>query len=60
MQNYGLGAALAKEHFVQMPLAALPCEISATFHSVIGSLLAGVWRLCPPSPRFGAAGPVRK
>jgi BASS family bile acid:Na+ symporter len=60
MQNSGLGAALAKEHFAQMPLAALPCAISATFHSVIGSLLAGVWRLCPPSPRFGAAGPVRK
>jgi BASS family bile acid:Na+ symporter len=31
MQNSGLGAALAKEHFAQMPLAALPCAISATF-----------------------------
>jgi predicted Na+-dependent transporter len=30
-----------------MPLTALPCAISATFHSVIGSLLAGVWRLRP-------------
>jgi len=47
MQNSGLGAALAREHFAQMPLAALPCVISATFHSVIGSLLAGVWRLRP-------------
>jgi len=47
MQNSGLGAALAKEHFAQMPQVALPCAISATFHSVIGSLLAGVWRLRP-------------
>ncbi len=45
MQNSGLGAALAHKHFPQMPLAALPCAISATFHSVIGSVLAGVWRL---------------
>lgn len=47
MQNSGLGAALAKAHFASMPLAALPCAISATFHSVIGSILAGIWRLRP-------------
>ena len=47
MQNSGLGAALAKAHFSQMPLATLPCAISATFHSVIGSILAGIWRLRP-------------
>jgi len=47
MQNSGLGAALAEKHFASLPLAALPCAISATFHSVIGSLLAGVWRLRP-------------
>lgn len=47
MQNSGLGAALAKAHFQHLPLAALPCAISATFHSVIGSLLAGLWRLRP-------------
>jgi BASS family bile acid:Na+ symporter len=50
MQNSGLGAALAKAHFTSMPLAALPCAISATFHSVIGSLLAGLWRLRPVKP----------
>jgi BASS family bile acid:Na+ symporter len=49
MQNSGLGAALARENFTGMPLAALPCAISATFHSVIGSLLAGCWRLRPVS-----------
>jgi BASS family bile acid:Na+ symporter len=47
MQNSGLGAALAEKHFTSMPLAALPCAISATFHSVIGSILAGIWRLRP-------------
>lgn len=45
MQNSGLGAALAKAHFSALPLAPLPCALSATFHSVIGSLLAGYWRL---------------
>jgi len=42
-----IGAALAREHFAQMPLTALPCAISATVHSIIGSLLAGSWRLRP-------------
>ena len=32
---------------ITLRLAPLPCTISATFHSVIGSLLAGVWRLRP-------------
>jgi bile acid:Na+ symporter, BASS family len=44
MQNSGLGAALARKHFPVLPDAALPCAISATFHSVIGSILAGIWR----------------
>ncbi len=47
MQNSGLGAVLARRHFAD-PLTALPAAISATFHSVIGSLAAGVWRLRPP------------
>ena len=51
MQNSGLGAALAREHFAALPLAALPCAISATFHSVIGSVLAGLWRLRPVTLR---------
>lgn len=55
MQNSGLGAALAAKHFAAMPLAPLPCAISATFHSVIGSLLAGLWRLRPP-PSNGPTG----
>ena len=48
MQNSGLGAALAQNNFPTMPLAPAPCAISAVFHSVIGSLLAGYWRVRPP------------
>jgi BASS family bile acid:Na+ symporter len=44
MQNSGLGAVLARRHFTD-PLTALPCAISATVHSVIGSILAAWWRL---------------
>jgi len=48
MQNSGLGASLAKSHFHELALAPLPCAISATMHSVIGSILAGIWRLRKP------------
>lgn len=51
MQNSGLGTVLAQRHFAD-PLTAVPCAISATFHSIIGSLLAGIWRLgAPPDDR---------
>jgi BASS family bile acid:Na+ symporter len=43
MQNSGLGAVLARQHFSAG--AAVPCAISSVFHSVIGSLLAAMWRL---------------
>lgn len=43
MQNSGLGAVLARAHFAD-PLTALPAAISATVHSIIGSLLAALWR----------------
>ena len=44
MQNSGLGVVLARRHFAD-PLTAVPCAISSVFHSVIGSLLAGYWRV---------------
>ncbi|MCD6339244.1 MAG: bile acid:sodium symporter family protein [Verrucomicrobia bacterium] len=51
MQNSGLGTVLAKTHFANpltgVCLPAVPCAISATFHSIIGSFLAGFWRLRP-------------
>ncbi len=48
MQNSGLAAVLARRHFAD-PLTALPAAISATTHSVIGSLAAAVWRAKPPA-----------
>ena len=50
MQNSGLGAFLAKRHFPAEPLTAVPAAISALVHSVLGSLLAGWWRLRPAGP----------
>jgi BASS family bile acid:Na+ symporter len=43
MQNSGLGAALAQAHFAD-PQVAVPAAISASMHSVLGSLAAGFWR----------------
>jgi len=43
MQNSALGVVLASAHFAD-PLVAVPCAISATVHSVIGSMLAAFWR----------------
>lgn len=48
MQNGGLGAALARKHFATLPLVALPSAISGAMHSVLGSILAGIWRLRMP------------
>ncbi|GAB4268488.1 MAG: bile acid:sodium symporter family protein [Methylomicrobium sp.] len=45
MQNSGLGAVLARTSFTQMALAPVPSAISASFHSIIGSVLAAWWRL---------------
>ena len=47
MQNSGLGVALAQKNFPLLPTAPVPCAISSVFHSVIGSVLAGIWRLRP-------------
>ena len=58
MQNSGLGAALARQHFATLPLAALPCALSATSHSVIGSVLAGYWRMRPTADKLPAADEV--
>jgi predicted Na+-dependent transporter len=40
----GMGVVLARRHFAD-PLTAVPSAISSVFHSVIGSFLAGYWRL---------------
>ncbi len=48
MQNSGLGVVLARRHFAD-PLTAVPGAISAVCHSIIGSVLAGIWRLSADS-----------
>jgi BASS family bile acid:Na+ symporter len=55
MQNSGLGVVLAQKHFPAEPLTAVPCAISSVTHSVIGSLLAGWWRLRPARVEQGSA-----
>ena len=47
MQNSALGAVLATLHFAD-PLTAIPCAISATTHSLLGSVFAGFWRMRDP------------
>jgi bile acid:Na+ symporter, BASS family len=63
MQNSGLGSGLAKTpafaaqfaDVTQAALAPVPAAISAVWHVLIGSLLAGWWRRKnqPYIPRFG-------
>lgn len=43
MQNSGLGATLAKDHFPGT-VAPVPCAISAVYHCLIGSFLVALWR----------------
>ena len=43
MQNSGLGVVLAKSHFAN-PLIAVPSAISSVIHSLIGSVVAAIWR----------------
>lgn len=44
MQNSSLAVSLANAQFAN-PLTAVPGAISATMHSLLGSLLAGYWRI---------------
>jgi bile acid:Na+ symporter, BASS family len=44
MQNSGLGVVLAKNNFPN-PATAIPSAISSATHSIIGSILAGIWRI---------------
>ncbi|HEX9593175.1 MAG TPA: bile acid:sodium symporter family protein [bacterium] len=43
MQNSGLGVVLARQNFPD-PMVAIPSAISSLCHSLIGSLLAALWR----------------
>lgn len=56
MQNSGLGVVLAGTNFAD-PLVAVPSAISSLVHSVVASVLAGVWRAWAPSGASGAQPP---
>jgi BASS family bile acid:Na+ symporter len=47
MQNSGLAIVLAKQAFPLLPLAPIVGAISAVMHSLLGSVLAVVWRSQP-------------
>jgi len=44
MQNAGLATVLAARFFAAQPLAVLPCAISCAWHSISGTILAGIYR----------------
>lgn len=43
MQNAGLATNLATVFFASQPLAVLPCAISCAWHSISGTILAGIF-----------------
>jgi len=43
MQNAGLATVLASRFFAAQPLAVLPCAISCAWHSISGTILAGLF-----------------
>lgn len=43
MQNAGLATVLAGNFFASQPLAVLPCAISCVWHSISGTILAGIY-----------------
>jgi BASS family bile acid:Na+ symporter len=48
MQNSGLAIVLAKQAFPLLPLAPVVGAVSAVMHSLLGSLLAVLWRTRAP------------
>jgi bile acid:Na+ symporter, BASS family len=53
MQNSGLGAVLARGNFAD-PATAIPSAMSSLTHSLIGSLLASIWRSVSDKKTFRA------
>ena len=43
MQNAGLATVLAGTFFAAQPLSVLPCAISCAWHSISGTILAGLY-----------------
>ncbi len=49
MQNGGMAASLAGEHFPLMPLAAAASVFSGVMQNIVGGLVAAWWKRRPPS-----------
>lgn len=49
MQNGGLAAALARQHFATMPLAAAAAVFSGVTQNIIGAIVAAWWKKRPPA-----------
>jgi BASS family bile acid:Na+ symporter len=58
MQNSGLAVVLAKQAFPLLPLAPVVGAVSAVMHSLLGSVLAALWRQNPAPVREGFISPV--
>jgi len=48
MQNGGMAAALARQHFAAMPLAAAGAVFSGVMQNIVGGLAAAWWKRRPP------------
>ncbi len=48
MQNGGMAAVLARQNFPLQPMAGVPAVFSSVIQTILGSLLAAVWRRRPP------------
>ncbi len=49
MQNGGMAASLARQHFPAMPLAAAAAVFSGVMQNIVGGLMASWWKRRPPS-----------
>ncbi|MCB1065830.1 MAG: bile acid:sodium symporter family protein [Verrucomicrobiae bacterium] len=49
MQNGGLAAALARQHFATMPLAAAAAVFSGVTQNIVGAIVAAWWKRRPPA-----------
>lgn len=57
MQNGGMAAALARQHFAAMPLAAAAGVFSGVIQNIVGGVLAAWWK--GRNPTGWPTGPVR-
>lgn len=52
MQNGGMAAALARQHFATMPLAAAAGVFSGVIQNILGGIAASLWKQRKPNARI--------